>query len=464
MNRRPNAAAHAALAFAAASALAAPLAIAATPRAAYAQEVAASAIARVPLPKGAVKFGDGALAAGLGRLTSDGAEMWGLPRKAGNAEVYVWDGPRYKPGRTAFTVAVLQGALEEAGYTYRAIDWGSENVPKAFDDHAYNTGAMNLQPVDGIPNYFTAVDAAKGRAVVGGWFDQKSQKRLILVIGPAGSLDAPTATKVPDLADPDAWLVKNLKNAAEGLPAAPMPAFPKLAKKPGFVRGLVKDAAGRPISGAQIVAWSSAAGGFRSEAKGRTNAQGVYEIPLPVGIGQVVNADCRVSYNGKSMVMPLHPVDGEREHFDTRAGAVENFVLRTSGASGEGKGNYGGTVRILSYEIPVGAVIEVSMKPAGALADGSRGKTLVFRFKNTKPSPLSMETFLGGIPVGRYTLTAKVYDGEDSLPLRARNNFNDDGSEPQLGRTLDVEFKDNGLDGANLGSSNLRRFDVVVQP
>jgi hypothetical protein len=426
-----------------------------------------SRLTGVALPKGAARQNDAALTSGLGRLVADGAKEFKLPARPGgpgSAEVFFWTGAAYKPGRAPFMRTLLENALAEAGYTYQLVDPASDNTPNAFKDYEYGTGPLNLVPADARHLYFYGTSVKKGKTVVGAWFDQPSQNRLVLVLGEAGFAGAPAETRVPTVAGPDVWLVKNLKNATQGMPPAPLPAFPKMTPKPGTVRGMVKDGAGKPIAGAHLIAWASAAGGFRTSTEGRTNAQGIYEIPLPVGICQIVNADCRVTYNGKTLLLPLHPVDGERDNFNSKDGHIENFVLQASGSAGPDGGNYGAPMRLLTYNAPLGSTVEVTLKPAAPLLDGSRGRTLVFRFPVKSPSP---ETFFGGIPIGRYTLTAKVYDGEDALPLRVRKTFRsgDDEDDPKPAASLDVNFdSENAGNLASLGRSGIKQFEVMLQP
>jgi hypothetical protein len=412
------------------------------------------------------------LSSGMGRLLADGAKEYKLPPRQGgpgDAEVYSWTGASYKPSRTPFVRTLLQSALTSAGYTYREIDPSYENTPNIYADHLYGTGALDIALVDGRPVHFYATNPKAGKTVVGVWIDQPSHNRLVLALSAAGGVDAPTETKAPPVSGADMWLVKDLMHATKGMPQPPMPAFPKLAARPRTVRGVVLDGSGKPIVGAHLIAHSSAAGGFRTSFEGRTDARGIYEIPLPVGICQVVNADCRVSYNGKNMLLPLHPADGERDNFNAAPGHVENFVLRTGGGgSGEGgeEADYGAPMRVLTYDAPDGGVVELSLKPIGPLMDGSRGRTLVFRWPS-RPSAgsHSAETFLSGIPAGRYTLTAKVYEGEDALPLRAKKTFGDGGDEPQLVAEMPVEFESVQAGNlATLGRSGIKRFEVTLRP
>ncbi len=357
---------------------------------------------------------------------------------------------------------LLQSALTEAGYSVKTVDSSSENTPNIFDNDAYGTDWMDLGVTDPRPAFFHATNTKKGETLVGVWIDQESKNRLVLVLGKAGFAGAPTETTIPDVTDPNIWVVKDLKNATKGMPPAPMPVFPKMTAKPGTVRGVIKDGTGKPIAGAKLVAWTSAAGGFRTSTSGKTDAHGVYELLLPIGISQIVDADFRITYNGKSMVLPLHPVDGECDQFHAKDGHVENFVLRTRGSAGPDGGDYGASIRILTYKAPLNSVVEVKLKPVGPMVDGSTGKTLLFRFPVTTSLP---ETFFNGVPLGRYQLTAKLYDGEDALPLRVRQTFRDsDGNDPVLATSLNVEFEDEGINHASLGRSGVRRFEVTLEP
>lgn len=417
-----------------------------------------SSVAGVGVPKGGASVSESGTTSGMGRLLADGAKLFNLPSGGnGKAEVYFWSGENYKAGRARFMMSLLNSNLTEAGYTVTEVDGFVDNTPNMFDEEKYGVAnALNIG-YGKKAQYFHATNPETKKTLVGMWLDQEDQKRVVLAIAGAGFAAGPAATHVPDVPD-GMWLVKDFKDASKGLPVPALPAFPKLAPKPRTVRGLIKDVGGRPVAGARLVVETSAAGGFRTKNEGTSNAEGLYEIPLPVGIGQVVNADCRIEYNGKELLLPLHPVDGERDNFDSREGHVENFVLRTSGSAGARNGSYGAPLRVLTWELPDRCTVEVILKPLGPLVDGSTIKPLVFRWKGPKAG-LSGETFLQGIPLGRYKLTAKVYDGEDALPLRAKKVTDDD-----YVSALTVEFEDDGTNRASLGKSSVRQFDVTLKP
>ncbi len=444
-------------------------AVLALPLPVQAQEGITSSITGVAIPKGASRVSRGSLTAGMGRLMAGGAKEFNLPvpDKTGDAEVYFWTGSSYKEGRARFLYTQLESALSEAGYTVTQIDDSYQNTPNVFDEDKYGTAGLNHSSGDARPVFFHANNVEKNQTIVGVWLDQQSTKRLVLALGEVGFAGAPKVSRAPAITDPNVWLVKDFKNAGKGMPAPPMPAFAKMAPKPKTVRGMVKDGSGKPISGARLVAWASAAGGFRTSVEGRTNAQGIYEMPLPIGICQIVNADCRVSIDGSEMLLPLHPVDGERDEFDSKRGHIENFVLRTSGSANETGGtghSYGAPMRILTWKTIEKSIIEVTLKPMGPLADGSPAKTLVFRWK-APAAGLSSETIIGGIPLAKYKLTAKLYDGEDALPLRAKKTFSDGGEDPVFASSLPVEFEaENNGDRASLGRSGIKRFEVTLEP
>ncbi|MBC7808600.1 MAG: hypothetical protein H7145_20905 [Akkermansiaceae bacterium] len=222
------------------------------PDVALAQQGARSVVAGVGVPKGAVSVSDSAITSGMGRLIAAGASEFKLPARIGgdgSAEVHTWSGSAYKPGCAPFLQTLLQSALTEAGYVVTRVDSSSENTPNAFDEEAYGTGWLNLGSADPRHQYFHATNAKKGETVVGVWFDQESRNRLVLVLGKAGFAAAPTETTVPEIRDPNVWVVNDLKNAAKGMPPATLPTFPKLAAKPKMVRSMIKDASGKPIAG-----------------------------------------------------------------------------------------------------------------------------------------------------------------------------------------------------------------------
>lgn len=261
-------------------------------------------------------------------------------------------------------------------------------------------------------------------------------------------------------------LVKDTNDAMKGVPPPKMPAFPSLAPKPRTARGSVKDMNGKPIAGAHIIVQASAAGGFRTDISVRTDAAGLYEMPLPIGVCRVVNADCTVTYNDKTYVLPLRAVASERKYFNSQEGGVENFVLQTYGAADpaavsqrpeSGMNYYGGSVRLVWFQqdVPEGGILELTLQPKGALLGNVPARTLVFRVSNKGTG----EAFLNDIPLGRYTMRGKLHAKENTLPLHLKSLRSDEKC-----ADLEVNFESVQGEMATLERSGVQRFDVMLTP
>jgi hypothetical protein len=395
-----------------------------------------SRLTGVALPKGAARQNDAALTSGLGRLVADGAKEFKLPARPGgpgSAEVFFWTGAAYKPGRAPFMRTLLENALAEAGYTYQLVDPAMDNTPNAFKDYEYGTGPLNLVPADARHLYFYGTSVKKGKTVVGAWFDQPSQNRLVLVLGEAGFAGAPAETRVPTVAGPDVWLVKNLKNATQGMPPAPLPAFPKMTPKPGTVRGMVKDGAGKPIAGAHLIAWASAAGrlphldrgtheragNLRDPAAGRHLPDRQRRLPRDLQRQNPAPAPAPRGRRARQLQLQGRPHRKLRAASE-RLGRPRRRQLRRAHAPAD-------------LQRATGQHGRGDAETRRAAVRRQPGPHARVPFPVKSPSP---ETFFGGIPIGRYTLTAKVYDGEDALPLRVRKTFRsgDDEDDPKARR------------------------------
>jgi hypothetical protein len=430
-----------------------------------------SQIANVALPKEAARLDNNALSAGFGRFLHEMAQERGLPAgEKGNAEVLWWSGAAYKTGRSSFTQAALRNALQQGGYTYQEIERSDIRANPFSEEFGLSGEAaqeiFNLSPWDKT-TYFQATHADKRQTIMGMWCDKTEQKQLFLALARAGFKETAQSKPLPAVTAANTLLVKDHHNAMKGIAGPKIPTFTKLTRKPGFLRGMVKDAAGKPLAGANIVVQSSAMGGLRTSVETKTNASGLYEIQVPVGVGQVVNADYRVRYNGKSYTLPLRPVDGERDHFNSKQGHIENFVLHTWGVADQdaventpqyGSYYYGAHLRVQWFlnEMSEDATIEVTLKPQGPLMDGSAGRTLVFRL----PLKGSSERYLNNIPIGRYVMSARIWDNGDALPLRMEKLF----SGVEATDTLQINFEAEHTQLASLDSSGIKSFEVLLKP
>ncbi|HEX8463443.1 MAG TPA: carboxypeptidase-like regulatory domain-containing protein [Abditibacterium sp.] len=226
----------------------------------------------------------------------------------------------------------------------------------------------------------------------------------------------------PDTATPASIIVNNASDVMGGQ-RPKLPVFPKLALKPGFLRGFARDSAGKPLVNARILISSPAIWGRSGSQSVRTDARGYYEIKPLSGGCTVRFAGYSTSYGGKIYGLPLHAVDGQLDSIDM-AGEIENFVLLAYGFvsraavadSGYASSSYYGGAFTLSYSLkrpdemfagpsalPEGGEIEVTFTPRGSLLDGSAGHILVIR-KKLEGAYFSVNN----IPIGCYALRVKL--------------------------------------------------------
>lgn len=238
------------------------------------------------------------------------------------------------------------------------------------------------------------------------------------------------------LVTPAGRVVTNFDDAMAGRTPV-KPKFTALSPKSGTLRGFVKDAQGRPVVGAKIMASSSSMGGFRTPATGTTDTRGYYEITMPKGIARVWCAGTVLTHDGVRMALPLHPADGTIDDFVTTKGAVENFVLRSWGVANENgdpaySGNYYGGAIWVSYSfreandqnapgewLLLDSTIELTLIPEGPMLDGSKGEPLTFRSKVAYVGHFEMND----IPLARYSVKATLTspDGK-SRGLKLKDN------------------------------------------
>ena len=220
-------------------------------------------------------------------------------------------------------------------------------------------------------------------------------------------------------------VVNVMKNAMPELPA-----FPRLSPKPGYVRGYVYDAKGKPLQGAIIGVRATSAGGFYSGNSAKTDARGYYEVQSPWGVGHFYCAGYSVDYGEGRAAMSLYPSDGEAGNFASNVGAVKNWVLLTYGIADRDavqddphavSNYYGGNVALGWYasrpdsvlggpsDLPVDGTVEVTLTPQGPLLDGSRGRPIVIR----KPvgEGVGLGLYVVNIPVGAYKMSARLVGG-----------------------------------------------------
>lgn len=203
-----------------------------------------------------------------------------------------------------------------------------------------------------------------------------------------------------------------------------MPNYPALTTKGGILRGFVADLSGKPLKGAFIGIRSTVGG--TTGASAQTNDNGYYEIGLPYGAITYYAAGYEITYGAGKAVVGLAPADGKWEGFASETGQVKNFVLLSYGlgqaselaSQPSNQSNYyGGSLYIdynvdyndgspLPLKVKIGQTVEITLTPDGP---GLFGENRTFRIKKTVG--LGFFANVVNIPIGKYTITAKMQDG-----------------------------------------------------
>lgn len=225
------------------------------------------------------------------------------------------------------------------------------------------------------------------------------------------------------------------------------PVFPRIAKKPGHIRGWVKDATGKPLKGARIEIGSTAIGGAKTYVSARSDEKGLYEVVLPRGACNITGAGYVITLGGMRANLPLHAVDGEIDTFASAKGDTENFVLLPYGVASPGGASenpsyefyyYGGSIRIVYWTrsddnpLPVGSTIEILLQPRGALIDGSKGSAFLVRQPVEDNDPGTIN--INNIPAGLYDISARLINDGKATKLRMEDKATKrrDGLKPKV--------------------------------
>jgi len=222
-----------------------------------------------------------------------------------------------------------------------------------------------------------------------------------------------------------------------GVSTPRMPKFPALQAKKNFLRGYVVDLNGKPLKGAIIGVRSTQDGGWYSGVSGETNEKGYYEFKMPNGAASFYVAGYTIDYGQGRAPVSLYPADGRLESFASANGSVGNFVLMPYGIADRDKAgqkprdeaNYFGGSLYFSYivddpsdiytdpgQLPANAEILITLTPDGETLYGETRTFII-----NKRTALNNFSVLN-IPVGRYTISAKMKDGRQ-LKLRATGTY-----------------------------------------
>jgi hypothetical protein len=222
----------------------------------------------------------------------------------------------------------------------------------------------------------------------------------------------------------------------------PIPSFPALTKKPGKIRGYVKDTNGNFLSDAAISLGSIRIGYSRLVTQTVTDSKGYYELDLALNSAKFQYAAYAVDYGESKAAMALHPVDGSLDDNPPGEGGIENFVLLPYGIadrammaenSNYGASFYGGSISLFIDVGYVGAnddinkgrfypgsTVEITLTPLGNMIDESSSKTFVIRKKIEENTRNTL--FINNVPVAKYKISVKTNGKSVGMKQRLPEN------------------------------------------
>lgn len=203
-----------------------------------------------------------------------------------------------------------------------------------------------------------------------------------------------------------------------------MPAYPQAKQKELKMTGYVADLSGKPLEGAYIGLRSP--GTVYIAASAETDANGYYEMQIPLGGADVYAAGYTIDYGNGRAAISLYPTDGKVALTNPGAGVVKNFVLLSYGLADANKraaepwsplGYFGGSLRF-DYSIyddmwnpkglPSGAEVELKLEPVAGTT--LFGETRSFSIVKTIGQG-NGNFVINNLPVGIYIIVAKLKDG-----------------------------------------------------
>ncbi len=189
--------------------------------------------------------------------------------------------------------------------------------------------------------------------------------------------------------------------------------------EPGYVKGMVTDAAGKPLADVFIFI----DGVLDQNLQYTTKEDGAYRLRLQPG-AYVALATLAVKWEGQTYKFDLKP--DSTDSFDDSTGAVRNFTWTLTGERPQPQsGSYAGYVYVnVGYDhffVEDQDNITWTLEPVGPLIDGSAGETIVRR--GGAPRTAEYGKILE-VPVGRYTISG-VYQPPGMQPqtLKFKNSW-----------------------------------------
>ena len=193
---------------------------------------------------------------------------------------------------------------------------------------------------------------------------------------------------------------------------SPTPA-PAPAPRAQVITGKAVNEQGQPLKGVQVVADNTLA--YDSNLVAYTAADGTYTINIgDLATTWQVTAQMNLSYNGQDVAVTLTPDTTEVVAGGPNGGGVRNFSYKAQASTPD---NPYGSVGVIHVERGIGQYgvkedkVTLTIVPAGPLADGSAGQTLV-----TKPVLSGDGWIVPNMMYGTYTVSATM-DGK-ALKIR----------------------------------------------
>lgn len=177
--------------------------------------------------------------------------------------------------------------------------------------------------------------------------------------------------------------------------------------------GVVRNAAGQPPAGVEVVADNNMY--YDINVVGKTDAQGRYRLELFHNVGTWrPYASIQCSWGDQVFKFTVYPDDDSA--FQAQVGAVRNFMWHIQGKHGDGV--LGPKVNVYSGgdKVDMGT-LKFTFTPVGPLIDGSTGKPFTRRVTGST---------IEDVPVGRYRVTATHTPGGRREALEVRAEGQDD--------------------------------------
>ncbi len=180
---------------------------------------------------------------------------------------------------------------------------------------------------------------------------------------------------------------------------------------PYTATGRVVDAAGRPLTGAEVEVHNSV---YMTSVKTRVGANGQYTVKVPDGSWRVLGT-YNAQFDGKTYCLQLKPDD--TEGFWAADGAVRNLSLAIQGANAHPDGSpYGGKLDVELRGFTPGTYQgTVTLVPQGPLMDGSTGRTIALQGSVDIGGGGMAGFTVQDISLGKYAVTAELTDAAGAV-------------------------------------------------